>query len=397
MIKQLVKFSVKNMKYRKLRAYLTMLGIVIGICALVSLITLGQGLENSITSQFDKFGSNILWIGPKSATAFSGPTGTSTLTEDDINFVDRLPRVKYAQGMLSQGFVIRYDKEKKFSTVTGFSLNNFEESFRDTGTEMDSGRFLNENDRGTLIIGYKTAKDSFDKEIRVRNKLEIEGEKFEVVGILEEQGDDTDRYIVMSLNDLWDLTDNEEKSVSALSATIEKGVEMEKAAKDLERQLERKRGEDDFIVTNPKKVAAQISEIMGAVRYVLIGIVLISLFVGGLGIMNSMYTSVLERTRDIGIMKSIGATNKTILQMYLIESGFLGLVGGLIGVVLGVAIAKGVEFGLVQGGINLLQVEISISVVIFSLAFSFIVGVVSGILPAIKASKMQPVKALRYE
>ena len=157
------------------------------------------------------------------------------------------------------------------------------------------------------------------------------------------------------------------------------------------------RDDENFQVVTPAQIAEQINNVLGVVQIVLVGIAAISLVVGGIGIMNSMYTSVLERTREIGIMKSIGARNEDILKIFLIEAGLLGLVGGVFGVAIGVGIGKVVEIFAASAGYGLLKVPINFWIIGFGLGFAILVGTVSGALPAIRASKMNPVDALHYE
>ncbi len=155
-------------------------------------------------------------------------------------------------------------------------------------------------------------------------------------------------------------------------------------------------GKEDFIIQTPEQLLGTLNTILNIIQGVLVGIAAISLIIGGIGITNTMYTAVVERTREIGIMKSIGATPKTIMYLFLVESGLLGLIGGVIGVILGVSLAKIVEFAAFQAfGTSLIQVTISPVVIIGALLFAFIVGAISGAFPAKQAANMNPVDALR--
>ena len=164
----------------------------------------------------------------------------------------------------------------------------------------------------------------------------------------------------------------------------------------VEKELERKRGDTNFQVLTASQILEQIGQILGVMQIVLVGIAAISLLVGAIGIMNSMYTSVLERTKDIGIMKAIGARNADILQIFLIESGMIGLVGGLLGTALGTGMALAVEPFAKNAGFPLI-ITLEMGVLLFGLLFAFVIGMISGILPAYQASKLKPVDALRYE
>ena len=188
-----------------------------------------------------------------------------------------------------------------------------------------------------------------------------------------------------------------DEGISAFAVTINKGVDVEYAAERVERALERARDDENFQVTSPVKIKEQTGILLSLVTLVVAAIAAISLIVGGLGIMNSMYSSVLERTREIGIMKALGARNRDVLLLFLIESGFMGLVGGTLGILLGLAISFGLAGAINQFGIVRITLTLSQNLIIFSLLFSFVLGMISGILPAYQASKMKPVDALRYE
>jgi len=172
---------------------------------------------------------------------------------------------------------------------------------------------------------------------------------------------------------------------------------IEKAAEDVRRMLRKTYEEEQFVVFTPEQLLSQLKDILGAIKILLSGIAAISLVVGGIGIMNSMFTSVLERRREIGIMKAVGATNRHVLLLFLIESGLIGFIGGVIGVILGITVAKSVELIAAQLGFSLLAVGLDFAVIIFMLLFASFVGMISGAIPAYQAAKLKPVDALRYE
>ena len=173
-------------------------------------------------------------------------------------------------------------------------------------------------------------------------------------------------------------------------------------AEDIEEALRDERderiGQETFSVQSFSQLLETFTDIFAVVQAVLIGIAAISLIVGGIGIMNTMYTSVLERTKEIGIMKAVGARNRDIFLIFLIESGLLGLVGGIIGILLGIGIGKGVEYlAASQLGTPFLQAIFGFPLILSALAFSFIIGAASGVLPAMQAARLKPADALRYE
>jgi len=193
---------------------------------------------------------------------------------------------------------------------------------------------------------------------------------------------------------------NAPEAYDILAASTQPGFNLDTLTLNAQKELRKSRnvqeGKEDFTIQTPEQLLGTLNIILSIVQGVLVGIATISLVIGGIGIMNTMYTAVVERTREIGILKSIGATPKTIMTLFLIESGLLGLMGGIIGVILGIGIAKLVEYLAAQAfGSSLIQATISPTVIIFSLLFAFIVGAISGALPAKQAAKLNPVDALR--
>lgn len=191
-----------------------------------------------------------------------------------------------------------------------------------------------------------------------------------------------------------------DKEVSLVSVTVKDGFDVDAVAETIKKDLRRfrgeKEGEEDFSVTTSKQLIETFQSILGVITLFIIGIAAISLLVGGVGIMNSMYTSVLERTRDIGIMKAVGARNSDIIIIFLVESGVLGLTGGIAGVILGAILGKGAEIVAVASGVGIFRSYITIELVAASLSFSFIIGALSGLFPALEASRLKPVDAFRY-
>ena len=205
-----------------------------------------------------------------------------------------------------------------------------------------------------------------------------------------------DNSINIDFDTFREIFDAEDR-VDAITATAKPGLDMDALKEKTERKLERARGDENFQVMTSANILEQVNSILGIVQFVLIGIAGISLLVGGIGIMNSMYTSVLERTKEIGIMKSVGARNSDILLIFLVESGFIGLIGGIFGVLLGTGMALAVGAIAKQAGFALLKIVIDYKILLFGLSFAFVLGMISGALPAYRASKLKPVDALRYE
>lgn len=395
MIQDFVEFAVNGIKHRKLRSWLTIVGIVIGVGAIIALISITQGLQASVEEQFETFGVNRIFVAPK---GFQGPGSQSEgLTKDDVDTVEGIGAFEYVTPFLFRSQEIEFKNEVKFTSVFGMPPEDIERFFKDVDIETTGGRFLRKGEKFVALLGSRVPTDIFDKEIRIRNTIQIGKEDFKVIGILESQGNAQDDNSITIPLDTARIIFDEPDDVDGMMAQVKAGLDIPTVQKRVERRLEQVRDDENFQVLTASQIAEQVTQILGVFQVVLVGIAGISLVVGGIGIMNSMYTSVLERTKEIGIMKAIGARNEDILYIFLIESGLIGLIGGVFGVSLGMGIAVLVEAGAAAAGFSFLQISTSPGLIIFGLFFAIIVGVLSGTLPAIQASKLQPVQALKYE
>ena len=387
----------KNLLNRKMRSYLTLVGIIIGITSLIAVLVLGQGLEKGITDQFDKFGVRRIFVGPKSASGFSPPAGLSDFTKEDVDLLDAMPSLEYVSPVYMETGKVEFKQEHKNLEVIAYEPEDAERTFADLDVKLLEGRWFDETDPYGVVIGYGIAKEAFDEEIRLKNSIKIDGKKFKVIGIKEEQGAKNQDYVInMALDTLREIK-NRPKAITTITATVKAGEDVVAVAKKLEDKLERKRGDKNFQVTTPTKIKEQTGEIMGVVQIVVAGIAFISLIIGGIGIMNSMFTAVLERTREIGVMKALGATQRFIRIIFLLEAGFFGLIGGILGTAVGLGISYGLQKVINSYGLVKIAVETPPDLIFWSIVFSFLVGVISGLIPAVKASRLQPIEALRYE
>ena len=269
------------------------------------------------------------------------------------------------------------------------------------GAEIEEGKLLGPKDHGKVLLGNMFLEsEDFEKPFRVGKIVKLNGKNFEIAGFLEKSSSFTTNGVIFMLNnDLEDLLGIKDE-YDLIVAKVENKDELEDVAAEIERRLRKDRnekiGEESFSVETPLQALEAVNSILGIVNIIVVGIAMISLFVGGVGIANTMYTSVVERTREIGIMKAVGAKNKDVLMIFLIEAGLLGLVGGIIGALIGLGIALGASAAANQAlGADLVKVAISYPLLLGAVAFSFSVGVISGILPAIQASKLKVVDALR--
>jgi len=404
LIEDYLKIVMNGFIDRKLRSWLTMIGIFIGIASVVSLISLGQGLENAITDQFKTLGSDKLLIQPKNAFASPVAEVTNPLTKDDVEIIKDVNGISEVASLYFTSAKMEFEDEVRYFLITGLPTNEERKLIEEINNfNIEQGRMLKRGDNNKVIIGYNYAhKKLFKRNINLRDNILINDNIFEVVGVMDKIGnppDDSSLWITEdSIRDLY----NKPEEVSFIMARVSKGRDPAKIEEDVTQKLRKSRGleegKEDFEVSTPQQFLETLGTVLGIVQFVLVGIAGISLLVGGLGIMNTMYTSVLERTKEIGVMKAIGAKNKQIMEIFIVESGFYGLVGGIIGVLIGIGIAKSVEiFADVFLGVNFLKADASWWLIIGALLFSTIIGIISGVAPAYRASKLKPVDALRYE
>ncbi len=396
------KIAFKNLRSRKTRTWLTMLGIFIGIAAVISLTSLGQGLQEAVNEQFEMMGTDKILISP--GGSFYGIGGGAELNKDDLDVVKKNKDVRAATGFLYKVAKVEFKDEVKYTWVMGIPLEPDTRVIVEEmqGFEIEEGRKMNEDDKYKVVITYLINKgEFFEKKVSLRDKLIIENQEFRVIGVLKRIGNPQDDSSIMVPIETARELFNEPSKIDALLVQVHKGLNTDEVVEDIKKDLRDHRnveeGEEDFSVQSYQDIIDTFNNILNVVQIVVYGIAAISLIVGGIGIMNTMYTAVLERTNEIGIMKAIGAKNSDVMWIFLIESGLLGLAGGIIGIILGVGFSKMVEFGAVYSGVTLLKAYFSWVWIIIAMIFSFAVGTISGLLPARQASKMKPVDALRYE
>ncbi|MEM2974250.1 MAG: ABC transporter permease [Candidatus Micrarchaeia archaeon] len=401
MLVEYIHFAAQTFIHRPTRSWLTVLGILIGIAAVVSLISIGQGLQDTINKQFERLGADKIIVIPGSMEMglLSSAFGTERLTDDDVRVVEETKGVQKATGMVAVMGKVRADNKQKYVFVIAYPPDRM--SLDEWGAiDLEDGRELKPTDKYKVVIGYLIAQgEVFDKKIGIGDSLYINDVKFEVVGTVSRIGnraDDSQVYIpVETANELF-----KEPGYYTIIAQTKKGFDTTTVADWVKERLRKARhlekGREDFTIQTMEQMQEMVGNVMGVVQLIVIGIAAISLIVGGIGIMNTMYTSILERTREIGILKAIGARSSDIAAIFLLESGFLGLVGGVIGVALGIAGGKAVEMIAQQSTLSL-TVSFPSWLLLGALVFAFVVGALSGLLPALKAAGMKPIEALRYE
>ena len=381
-----------------------MVGIFIGIATVVGLISLGQGLQTAVTGQFATLSTDKLTI-QNAGTGF-GPPGSTViekLNEHDLKVIEGVKGVEYTIPRLIRIIKVEYNEVGQFKYIGDIPDDSAlaDIVYKAGDLEVKEGRLLKPGDSGKVVIGSNIAKkEEFGKAIEVGKKINIQGKDFEVVGILKKGSSFQVNDVVMMLtNDMKNLLDIGDE-IDMIIAQVEEPKEIKDVGDRIEKAMRKDRnldlGEEDFSVQTPLEAVSAVNSVLTSINLVVVGIAMISLIVGGIGIANTMYTSVLERRREIGTMKAIGAKNSDILWIFLIESGLMGLVGGLIGVAIGLGMALSVASSANSYfGLEIITVDISIPLIITAIIFSFSIGVLFGVIPSYQASKLKPVDALR--
>ncbi len=424
-LKKAVSLAWNTLIHSKLRSWLTIIGIVIGIGAVVSIISVSQGAKMSLQNQLGSLGADILSVssgasraaGPESQFFGGGGGGggtvggynlktTSTsknLTQKDVSIIKTIPNVEYVMGSLSGRSSVSYLSKTATISIEGVDPSIWSNFIT---TKLSDGRYLTSSDSNSVVVGYNVANSIFTG-LSLNQKISINGTVFNVIGILKSSGGQTDSQIFMPLTMARPIVDT-------IGSTDFGSIEVKISSTDLTNQtinnitsvLMMERGilqtsKVDFSVTSPTAIQATISSSLNSISIFLAAIAAISLLVGAIGVSNTMFTSVLEKTKEIGIMKAIGAKNRDILMIFLFKSGMLGLVGGIGGVLVGIigslVIGQmgGISIGLGRGGV--FSSYLSPGLLIGAFIASILIGMIAGAIPAYRASKLSPIEALRYE
>ena len=404
MIEQYFKIAVKNLRTRPLRSWLTILGVVIGVFLITSLLSLSEGLKNTIMKQLKMIGSDIIIIFPGETTDFmTAFLGHLRLTEDDLKAIKRTEGVESVLPIIHKTMIVRHEGDSKALLVSGSDWRNSLDIYTgDLGLSLTEGEWPVPGKR-EVVVGSLVPEDIFEG-VEIGDSLSIKGRSYKIVGVLKSMGQKTDDSLVHIDIDMFREITGERRGAAQALAKVAPGYSAEEVAEKIKDTLldigKRKKGEElmPFSVLSSEKAVSLINEVMGVVELAVFSFASIAVVVGGIGIMNTMYTAVHERKKEIGILKAVGARNSAITLIFLIESGIIGLVGGMGGILPGLLLAKSIEyFGQVHP-VFYLEASISPFIVSFGLIFSFLLGCLSGFFPAKSVSKLNPVDALRgYE
>ncbi len=396
-MKELAMIALKGLKGRTTRTAITVAAIVIGISAVVLLISISKGFEASVKTLFEEFGSDtIMVMGGSSITSLM--YAPMPLTEEDLKVVRRVPGVDYATGVYAKTLPVEYKGTEKAVVVYGMEPTALETLYgKIIETYIEEGRVFRRDDAREAILGYSVAHDLFGSDVKVGHTIEINGVKFRVVGVLRRIGDSADDLSITVPSTSFEEVAGKPGYVMIV-ARLKEGSDPTEVGEKIRRELKRRRGTEDFTVQTSEDLMNQINSILAVIGAIVLAIAGISLFVGGVEIMNTMYMSVAERTREIGIMKAVGATKTQIMTIFLLEAGLIGAVGGIIGEGLAVGLSVLAE-RTIQGALGMTYYHVSLDplLLVGAAAFSFLMGVVAGYLPAKRAAELDPAVALRYE
>ena len=403
MFKEYFKIAIKNLRTRQLRSWLTISGIVIGVFLVMSLLSLSQGLKTTVLNQLRAVGTDIVMIMPGDISdIITTMMGGTKLTEEDLNTIKKTQGVQAVIPNVYKATLIKYQNQTKTVILSGMDLRNSLDIYQnDIGMKIAQGRWPLPEKR-EIVVGSLVPTDVFPG-LKINTTATIKGRRFEVVGVLKSMGSKQDDTMVGIDINLYQGITGERKEAPQAIAKISQGYSVDQVAKNIKTNLEenakRRVGQEGgkaYSVLTSEAIGSIVGNIMGIIQMVIFAFGGIAILVGGIGIMNTMYTSVRERTKEIGILKAVGAKNSSIVMIFLMESGIIGLIGGFLGMIPGLGLAKLIQaYGQVH---PLFYIEASITpgIILFGILFSIGVGCLSGFFPARSAANLKPVEALRY-
>ncbi|MGM5487422.1 MAG: ABC transporter permease [Nanobdellota archaeon] len=397
----LLKYSLQNVGHRKTRSLLTTLSIVIGIASIFAILSFGLGLQSYIDELAAESGTDKFFIQARGMGA-PGTDDSFSISEQDLEIVSKISEVEEVAAFYMKVAEISSDDETVYKFIIGLDpdqLDLIEPTFT---IDIHKGRRLRDGQKSKAVLGYNYQNKVFDEQIFTGDKLEIQGKVFDVVGFYSEVGNAQDDEMVYLTHDaMEELYPDIKGKYSYAIGKVRGNTDMDTIAETIEEELRDEKGleegEEEFFVQTFSDALETFNTIINVLNSILFLIAFISMIVAFVNIMNTMYTAVIERTNEIGIMKAIGARNSSILSIFLFESAFLGLVGGIVGIGLGYVIARIGGAVAANAGYALLSPVFPYALIIGCIVFATGVGALAGVLPARQAAKQNPVDALRCE
>jgi putative ABC transport system permease protein len=421
-----IKLAYNILTHSKLRSWLSILGIVIGVASVIAIMSLGAGMQQAMEQRLGTLGADVVTVSLGFSQARGGEAGfrrpddehdsvsstsekaVQNLTNKEVQALKLVPNMKYIQGVVSKRAEIGYLDQTINTNVKGVDTKVWKDM---ETTGLDSGRYLSQGDTNVAVIGYNIAAERFKQAISLNRQITIEGKPFRVVGILKQSeglgiGGQSGSTIYIPIETArTTLVDVGTKEFTSIEIRVKDTNLIDDTLIQIESRLMLVRAVNertkDFSVTSVKAMQETIASTLTTMTLFLSAIAAISLLVGAVGIANTMFTTVLEKTKDIGVMKSIGAKNKDIMLMFLFNSGMVGLAGGILGGIIGIAASYIMSTYLLSsldmGRMHIASTLVSSQTLIMVLGISLLIGILAGVIPAYRASKMNPVDALRYE
>lgn len=404
--------ALESLNANKMRSILTVLGIVIGVAAVIAMLSIGRGAQSSITDQIESMGTNLVYVSPgsTSTSGVNSATGSAaTLTLDDAEALAELPNVAAVASVTNSFAQVTYQGQNTNTRVMGVTPGYETVS----SLTLEDGVFISDDEQSArslvVVLGNTVAQNLFGSTGGVvGEKVRLNGQSFKVIGVLASKGstgfmNQDDQIFVPLSTALYRLVGGSRfrgsSVISQITVKASDADAVDQVVNDvtllMRERHETVEGADDFTVTSQEATLDAATQVADTLTIFLGGIAGISLMVGGIGIMNIMLTTVTERTHEIGLRKAIGAKRRDILLQFLVESVVLSLVGGLIGAALGWGIAQ--LMGQVQFSGSTITPVVGLDSVLLATLFSLAVGLFFGIYPATRAARLQPVEALRYE
>jgi putative ABC transport system permease protein len=405
------KHALNMVLHSKIRSWLTILGIVIGVAAVIAIMSISNAMQAEINSRLNSLGGDIVTVTPgfsRGGGMFGGGGGpdgegssstattkTVTLTRTDLQVLKGMPEISMIDTRVQGTANVSYMGKIGKVSITGVDPSVWPKI---ATTTMSEGRNLDSADSNVVIIGGRLASSYFGTPVGINKMITIGGNSFRVVGIIDDESNSVYMPIQAAYTVIKDQTINtytslvvkvkDEDALNATMATMESKLMMSRHVTSKTK---------DFSITSSKLMQATISSTMSSMTSFLMAIAAVSLIVGAVGVANTMFTSVLEKTKEIGIMKAIGARNKDILLIFVFNAILIGLIGGILGVVLGIGLSAALPLLTGTSMISRAGSLVTMNSVIISLSVSTLVGLFAGIIPAYQGSKLKPVDALRYE
>ncbi|MEN9388985.1 MAG: hypothetical protein RLY61_69 [Candidatus Parcubacteria bacterium] len=384
--------SLTSIRANKLRSFLTMLGVIIGVFAVVSMLSLGVGVQNYIANSFNSLGTNLLLVAPGRFNFRADPSNSFSRNKLEEKHVELIKR--YASDVIlavspsiRTGATIQYRDKEFFGTVIGINYD----AINVTNYEVLQGRNISRTDEKAAnkyaLIGVETKKELFGADKALGKTIKINKESFTIIGEIAKKNQSYDQGVITPVTTVKEVFGIE--NYSNIAAKLKDPKDDTKARKIMEMALLRDLKADDFTVISQSELLASFQNILGLLTAGIGMIAGISLLVGGIGIMNIMLVSVTERTKEIGLRKAVGATPRVIVIQFLSEAIIISVAGGLIGILLAFLLTASIK--------SYIEASVPLYAIIIAFVFSVSVGAVFGTYPAIKAGKKDPIEALTFE